>query len=38
VTALSGWTEGSHTAQGTTRPTYRKGTGPGVVITTSCRG
>jgi dienelactone hydrolase len=32
VTVPSGWTEGSHTAQGTTHPTYRTGTGPGVVL------
>jgi dienelactone hydrolase len=32
MSALDSWTQGSHTADGTTHPTYRKGTGPGVVI------
>jgi dienelactone hydrolase len=32
VTAPAGWVEGSHTADGVTHPTYRKGTGPGVVV------
>jgi len=32
MSALDTWTRGSHTADGTTHPTYRKGTGPGVVI------
>ena len=32
VSQLTGWTRGSHTAGGTTHPTYRKGHGPGVVI------
>src|SRR3954447_1681499 len=27
-----GWTLGSHTADGVTHPTYRKGAGPGVVV------
>ena len=26
------WTPGSHTADGVTHPTYRRGTGPGVVV------
>src|SRR4051812_48216804 len=30
--ALDGWTLGSHTADGVTHPTYRKGSGPGVVL------
>lgn len=29
---LSSWTKGSHTAHGITHQTYRKGSGPGVVI------
>jgi dienelactone hydrolase len=29
---LESWTRGEHTADGVTHPTYRKGTGPGVVI------
>src|SRR4051812_6622231 len=29
---LESWTRGEHTADGITHPTYRKGTGPGVVI------
>ncbi len=29
---LDSWTLGSHTAAGHTHPTYRKGTGPGVVV------
>jgi dienelactone hydrolase len=29
---LDSWTEGRHTSAGTTRPTYRKGAGPGVVV------
>lgn len=29
---LAGWTRGSHTADGTTHDTYRKGSGPGVVV------
>ena len=29
---LDSWTAGSHTSDGTTHPTYRKGTGPGVVV------
>ena len=32
MSALDTWTRGSHTADGTTHPTYRKGSGPGVVI------
>jgi len=30
--ALTGWTEGSFAADGRTRPTWTKGTGPGVVV------
>src|SRR4051812_2528697 len=33
MSAIDGWTRGSHTFEGTTHPTYRKGTGPGVVMT-----
>ena len=32
MTLLDGWTHGDHTADGTTHPTYRKGTGPGVIV------
>ncbi len=32
MSGLESWTRGSHTADGTTHPTYRKGSGPGVVI------
>jgi dienelactone hydrolase len=32
MTLLDGWVAGEHTADGTTHPTYRKGTGPGVVM------
>ena len=32
MTLLDGWTRGGHTADGTTHPTYRKGTGPGVIV------
>ncbi|MEP7333298.1 MAG: dienelactone hydrolase family protein [Terracoccus sp.] len=30
--ALNGWARGSHTAAGHTHPTYRRGSGPGVVV------
>lgn len=29
---LDSWTSGSHTADGVTHPTYRKGSGPGVIV------
>jgi dienelactone hydrolase len=32
MTLLDDWTRGEHTADGTTHPTYRKGTGPGVIV------
>ncbi|CAN5558271.1 dienelactone hydrolase family protein [soil metagenome] len=32
MSALDTWTRGSHTYDGTTHPTYRKGSGPGVVV------
>ena len=32
MTLLDSWTLGEHTFEGTTHPTYRKGTGPGVVV------
>jgi dienelactone hydrolase len=32
MSELPGWTPSSHTAGGVTHPTYRKGTGPGVVV------
>jgi dienelactone hydrolase len=32
MTVLDGWTKGSFTAAGATHDTYRRGTGPGVVI------
>jgi dienelactone hydrolase len=32
MASLDGWTLGEHTDAGTTHPTYRRGTGPGVVV------
>lgn len=32
MTPLDSWTRGSHSADGITHPTYRKGTGPGVIV------
>ena len=32
MTLLDSWAHGGHTADGTTHPTYRKGTGPGVIV------
>jgi dienelactone hydrolase len=32
MTLLDAWARGQHTADGTTHPTYRKGTGPGVIV------
>jgi dienelactone hydrolase len=32
MSLLDSWTQGEHTAGGVTHPTYRKGTGPGVVV------
>ena len=32
MTLLDSWTLGAHTFEGTTHPTYRKGSGPGVVV------
>ena len=32
MTLLDSWTRGEHTADGVTHPTYRKGSGPGVVV------
>jgi len=32
MTLLDSWTQSSHTADGVTHPTYRKGTGPGVIV------
>ncbi|MCW2739397.1 dienelactone hydrolase family protein [Nocardioides sp.] len=32
MTFPDGWTRGSHTYDGTTHPTYRRGSGPGVVV------
>jgi len=32
VTELPGWTLAAHTADGVTHPTYRRGSGPGVVL------
>ena len=29
---MDGWEPGEHTASGVTHPTYRKGTGPGVIV------
>jgi dienelactone hydrolase len=32
MSLLGSWTAGSHTADGITHPTYRKGSGPGVIV------
>jgi dienelactone hydrolase len=32
MTLLDTWTRGEHSADGTTYPTYRKGSGPGVIV------
>ncbi len=32
MTLLDSWTQSSHSADGVTHPTYRKGTGPGVIV------
>jgi len=32
MSALATWTQGRHTADGVTHPTYRKGDGPGVIV------
>ncbi|MBZ5738816.1 dienelactone hydrolase family protein [Nocardioides mangrovi] len=32
MSLLASWTQGSHEADGTTHPTYRKGSGPGVIV------
>ena len=32
MSLLESWTRGEHTVHGVTHPTYRKGTGPGVVV------
>ena len=32
MSEIDGWTKGEHTASGVTHPTYRKGSGPGVVV------
>src|SRR4051812_21885781 len=32
MTEIDGWVLGEHTASGVTHPTYRKGSGPGVVV------
>ena len=32
MTILDSWTQGEHTWEGTSHPTYRKGSGPGVVV------
>ena len=32
MSAIDGWQLGQHTASGVTHPTYRKGTGPGVIV------
>lgn len=32
MSSLESWTLGSHTANGITHPTYRKGSGPGVIV------
>lgn len=32
MTLLDGWTRGEHSADGVSHPTYRKGSGPGVIV------
>jgi dienelactone hydrolase len=32
MSVMDGWEPGEHTASGVTHPTYRKGTGPGVIV------
>jgi dienelactone hydrolase len=32
MSLLESWTSGAHTSDGVTHPTYRKGTGPGVIV------
>lgn len=32
MSVLDSWTEGEHTSEGVTHPTYRKGSGPGVIV------
>jgi dienelactone hydrolase len=32
MTLLDGWTQGEHTTGGVSHPTYRKGSGPGVIV------
>lgn len=32
MSSLATWTRGTHTADGVTHPTYRKGDGPGVIV------
>lgn len=32
MSSLATWTQGTHTADGVTHPTYRKGDGPGVIV------
>jgi dienelactone hydrolase len=32
MSVMDGWEAGQHTARGVTHPTYRKGTGPGVIV------
>ena len=32
MSALATWRQGTHTADGVTHPTYRKGDGPGVIV------
>jgi dienelactone hydrolase len=32
MSLLASWSRGQHTADGVTHPTYRKGTGPGVIV------
>jgi hypothetical protein len=38
MSLLESWTAGSHTANGVTHPTYRKGSGPGVIVIHEVRG
>jgi dienelactone hydrolase len=38
MSVLEGWVPGEHTASGVTHPTYRKGSGPGVVVVSEIPG
>ena len=38
VTGIEGWASGEHTTSGVTHPTYRKGSGPGVIVVSEIPG